>query len=204
MLGIINYGMGNLASVQNALDYLQIPNRLVNEPRDIGLCDQVILPGVGAFGEAMHKLVISGFKEELQEFALIRQRPLLGICLGMQLLLASSVEHGNFAGLGFVGGSVQYLGDEVKDLPIPHVGWNDCISVERSRLMEGVAVQERAFYFVHSYYCKLDKRSAATGQACYGVEFDVMLEDGNICGVQFHPEKSQKSGLKLLRNFVNL
>jgi imidazole glycerol-phosphate synthase subunit HisH len=122
MLGIINYGMGNLASVQNALDYLQIPNRMVETPSDIRLCDWVILPGVGAFGEAMHKITSSGFKEELQEFALVLQRPLLGICLGMQLLLDSSVEYGNFTGLGFVSGLVRHLSDEIKDLSIMIAG----------------------------------------------------------------------------------
>lgn len=204
MLGIINYGMGNIASVQNALDYLQIPNRLVEAPGDISLCDRVILPGVGAFGEAMHKITSSGFKEELQKFALVQQRPLLGICLGMQLLLESSVEYGDFTGLGFVGGSVRHLSDEIKDLSIPHIGWNDILSAADSRLMEGIPASERSFYFVHSYYCKITERSVATGQVCYGFKFDVMFEAGNISGVQFHPEKSQKSGLELLRNFGKL
>lgn len=204
MLGIINYGMGNLASVQNALDYLQIPNQFVEAPRDIGLCDRVILPGVGAFGEAMHKIISLGFKEELQEFALVLQRPLLGICLGMQLLLESSVEYGNFMGLGFIGGTVRHLSDEIKDLSIPHIGWNDVSSAADSRLMGGIQAPDRSFYFVHSYYCSVTERSTATGQVYYGFEFDVMFEAGNICGVQFHPEKSQKSGLELLRNFGKL
>ncbi len=204
MLGIINYGMGNLASVQNALDYLQIPNRMVEAPSDIILCDRVILPGVGAFGEAMRKITSLGFKEELQEFALVRQRPLLGVCLGMQLLLESSVEYGLFAGLSFVGGSVRHLSDEIKDLPIPHVGWNEVSSTTDSRLMGGIPESDRSFYFVHSYYCTLTERSTSTGQASYGFDFDVMFEKDNICGVQFHPEKSQKGGLELLRNFGKL
>jgi glutamine amidotransferase len=204
MLGIINYGMGNIASVQNALDSLQIPNRMVEAPGDICLCDRVILPGVGAFGEAMLKITNSGFTEELQEFALVLQRPLLGICLGMQLLLESSVEYGNFMGLGLIGGTVRHLSDEIKDLSIPHIGWNDVLSASDSRLMEGIQAPDRSFYFVHSYYCSVTERSTATGQVCYGFEFDVMFEAGNICGVQFHPEKSQKSGLKLLSNFGKL
>ena len=204
MLGIINYGMGNLASVQNALDYLQIPNRMVESPSDIRLCDQVILPGVGAFGEAMRRITGLGFKEELQEFALVQQRPLLGICLGMQLLLDSSVEYGHFAGLGFVGGSVKHLSDEIKDLSIPHIGWNDVSSADDLYLLKDISIPDRSFYFVHSYYCTVTERSIATGQVCYGFEFDVMCEAGNIFGVQFHPEKSQKSGLALLRNFGKL
>lgn len=204
MLGIINYHMGNIASVQNALNYLHIPNRVVDNPCDIKSCDRVILPGVGAFGEAMEEITKSGFKDELQEFTLARQRPILGICLGMQLLLESSVEHGNFSGLGFVNGSVKSLGDEIKDLPIPHVGWNEVTSAADSRLMSGIDVGDRNFYFVHNYYCCLAIRSTVTGRVLYGFEFDVMFEEGNIFGVQFHPEKSQRSGLALLQNFGRL
>lgn len=201
MLGIINYGMGNIASVQNALNFLGMPNRIITSPGEIGACARIILPGVGAFGEAMHKITSGGFAEELREFAVAQQKPLLGICLGMQLLLESSVEHGFFEGLGFVSGSVKYLGDEVKDLPIPHVGWNDVFSAEGSLLMQDIAATGRNFYFVHSYYCQLAERTAVTGRVMYGSEFDVMFESGNVCGVQFHPEKSQKSGLALLKNF---
>lgn len=204
MLGIINYGMGNLASVQNALEYLQIPNRLISEPKEVCMCDRAILPGVGAFGEAMYKITKSGYIMELQEFAIIKQRPVLGICLGMQLLLDSSTEYGNFSGLGLIAGSVRSLADEIQNLPIPHVGWNDVTVTAESRLLDGIAESSRNFYFVHSYYCKVTERSVVTGQVSYGVNFDVMIEKGNIFGVQFHPEKSQKSGLELLRNFGKL
>lgn len=204
MIGIINYGMGNLASVHNALDHLQITNRIVDSPIDIGKCDRIILPGVGAFGEAMHKITESGFKDEIKEFASVRQRPLLGICLGMQLLLESSVEHGNFTGLGIIRGSVRHLTDEVENLPIPHIGWNEISLANDSQLMEGIQPPDRSFYFVHSYYCTISKRSTVTGQVYYGFEFDVMFEDDNVFGVQFHPEKSHRSGLELLRNFGKL
>lgn len=204
MLGIINYGMGNLASVQNALEYLQIPNRLISEPKEICMCDKVILPGVGAFGEAMDKITKSGYLMELQEFVTIKQRPILGICLGMQLLLDSSVEFGSFSGLSFIAGSVESLADHIHDLPIPHVGWNDITITAKSLLLDDIAESSMNFYFVHSFYCRLKERSVVTGQVSYGFNFDVMFEKENIFGVQFHPEKSQKSGLRLLHNFGKL
>jgi imidazole glycerol-phosphate synthase subunit HisH len=201
MLGVIDYGVGNHASVQNALDYLRIPHRLVSQPGDFATFDRLILPGVGAFGEAMDKIISRGFRDELQEFALVRQRPVLGICLGMQLLLESSVEHGFSTGLGIVRGKVNFLGDQIKDLPIPHIGWNDVCALKASRLLEGIEEPNRTFYFVHSYYCQLAERGVVTGRSSHGFEFDVMFEADNVCGVQFHPEKSQKSGLTLLKNF---
>lgn len=204
MIGIIDYGMGNLASVQNALDFLEIPSRLISDPAVIGTCDRIILPGVGAYCEAIAKITSGGFKDELLEFTLVRQRPLLGICLGMQLLLDSSVEHGFSPGLGMVRGEVSFLGDKIKNLPIPHVGWNDVEVPTDSRLMAGIEAAEANFYFVHNYYCQLADSSVVTGRARYGFAFDVMFESGNICGVQFHPEKSQKSGLLLLKNFGRL
>ena len=204
MLGIIDYGMGNIASVKNALDYLGMANRIVTDPREVGACDRLVLPGVGAFGQAMRKITATGFGAELQEFALILQRPVLGICLGMQILLESSVEHGFSAGLGLVSGQVGYLGDRIGDLPIPHVGWNEVSCAPSCRLTQDISEPDRVFYFVHSYYCQLAQRQEAKGQTSYGIQFDVMLEAGNICGVQFHPEKSQKSGLALLNNFGKL
>ena len=201
MLGIISYGMGNLASVRNALDYLQIDNRIIASPGDLKGCDRAILPGVGAYGEAMEAIKAKGFQDEILEFVHSKQRPLLGICLGMQLLLDSSVEHGLFYGLGITAGKVCYLGDHVQDLPLPHVGWNEVESREDSGLMRGIAPGERSFYFVHNYYCHLADRSVITGRTNYSFSFDVMFEAGNVCGVQFHPEKSQKSGLALLNNF---
>lgn len=204
MIGIINYGMGNLASVKNALDYLNLPNMIVNQPSDIETCDKYILPGVGAFGEAMLKITNNSYSDKLKEYVLMRKRPILGICLGMQLLLESSVEFGFNEGLSFVKGSVSSFGDKIKDLPIPHVGWNSVLSPPNSRLMKGVDENEKNFYFVHSYYCDLEEEKIIKGQTYYGFMFDAMFEKENIYGVQFHPEKSQKSGLTLLKNFGDI
>ncbi len=201
MIGIVNYGMGNLASVQNALNYLNIPNEITSQATDLRKYDRIILPGVGAFGVAMQRIKEAGFLDEIREFAIARQKPLLGICLGMQLLLESSTEHGFFQGLGLAAGKVEFLGDAITNLPIPHIGWNSVFPKSGSVLLKDADVPEWTFYFVHSYYCSLTDRSLVTGKTSYCIDFDAVFEAGNIFGVQFHPEKSQKSGLSLLRNF---
>ena len=124
MIGIINYGMGNLQSVKNTLDYIGLNNSIINSPKDIHKCSKIILPGVGAYDEAMKNLNKRGFSNEIIEFVLNRKLPILGICLGMQLLLEDSIEHGYNVGLGLIKGDVKYLGEVVIDLPIPHIGWN--------------------------------------------------------------------------------
>jgi glutamine amidotransferase len=200
MIGIINYGMGNLASIQNALNYLHVPCEIFSDPRQISQYDKLILPGVGAFGSAMERLDETGFTQRLKEIADEKKVPLLGICLGMQILLKSSVEHGYHKGLGFIDGDVLFLGERVCDLPIPHVGWNDLSVRSGSRLLKGLP-DEKSFYFVHSYYCHLTDKSVVTGTVEYGVSFAAVVESDNIFGCQFHPEKSQKNGLVVLRNF---
>ena len=201
MIGIVNYGMGNLASVQNALSFLELPSRIISSPSDVSCCDRIIIPGVGAFAEAMQKIESSGFKDGIAKFALQLQRPVLGICLGMQLMLESSTEHRFSEGLSLVSGTVNPLQDRIRDLAIPHVGWNNVTCSGDSMLMKGISEEMRTFYFVHSYYCKIQDTSVLTGQTHYGFGFDVIFEAGHLYGVQFHPEKSQSSGLTLLRAF---
>jgi glutamine amidotransferase len=200
MIGIINYGMGNLASIQNALNYLQIPCDIVSDPGQISKYDKLILPGVGAFASAMESLDRVGFTQRLKEIADEKKVPLLGICLGMQILFESSVEHGYHKGLGFMEGDVLFLGDSVRELTVPHVGWNDLSVQFKSRLLKGLS-DERSFYFVHSYYCHAANKSVVTGTVEYGISLAAVVESANIFGCQFHPEKSQKNGLTVLRNF---
>lgn len=204
MIGIVNYGMGNLASIRNALDHLCLPNKLFTAPSEMGIFDKIILPGVGAYGEAINRINKSGLDDALREFVLIKKRPLLGICLGMQLLLESSTEHGLFKGLGFVKGEVTYMGDKVTELPVPHIGWNTVVGNGSSLLLNKTDTGGQDFYFVHSYYCALSHRAQVAGATFYGFQFDSVFEAENIFGVQFHPEKSQKAGLALLRNFGSL
>jgi glutamine amidotransferase len=200
MIGIINYGMGNLASVKNSLDYLNISSKIISNPLDLYKIDKIILPGVGAFGAAIENLNSSGFSNTLKELVLVKNIPILGICLGMQLLLESSNEHGYHNGLGIIKGNVLFFGDCVKDLPVPHVGWNDVDNFNRGFLFKDISVSSN-FYFVHSYFCKLQNSLDVSGTSMYGIEFHSALERENVFGCQFHPEKSQKVGLSIFRNF---
>lgn len=199
MIGIIDYKMCNLQSVKNSLDYLNIPNKFVDSPSEIKSCDKLILPGVGAFGLAMERLDKIGFTKQIKEFAR-KGRPLLGICLGMQLLMESSQEHGHHLGLGLIKGGVFDFKTKIKNLPIPHVGWNNINKKRESSLLKGVE-NGASFYFVHSFYCDLTNKKEVVTTTDYGFDFDSILESKNIYGCQFHPEKSQQDGLRILKNF---
>lgn len=204
MIGIINYGMGNLASVQNSLDFLGVDCAVFDDPAQIGQYDKLILPGVGAFGLAMENLNHSGFSDAIRARINENNTPLLGICLGMQLLLEESSEHGTHIGLGLIKGKVKSLAEKVSDVPIPHMGWNTLIPQKESVLLAGYPKEELIYYFVHGYYCEADDRSAVAATAEYGFAFDAVYEHGSLFGAQFHPEKSQRSGLHLLQNFAQL
>jgi glutamine amidotransferase len=202
VIAILDYGVGNLASVANALSYLGLPNTIISEPAQVANCDRLILPGVGAYGHAMRNLENAGLVDAIREHAAIRTRPLLGICLGMQLLLEESAEGGRPAGIGLLRGKVEPLTEIVGDLVVPHVGWNDMRLQGNSRLLES-KYSNSAFYFVHSYYCVLSDAAQVTGTADYGREIHVMVEHENIFGCQFHPEKSQRRGLDILNSFAS-
>lgn len=199
-IGIINYGMGNLASVLNAMDHLSIKASIFDDPLQTDKYDKLILPGVGAFGQAMHNLKRSGFESEIKELVLVKQKPILGICLGMQLMLSQSTEHGIHEGLDLVPGEVDNFADVISGLPVPHVGWNDVV-VQNSKLVSADLPQAPDFYFVHSFYCRLNEKQYVTGTTEYGIAFHSMFEKNNIAGCQFHPEKSQRFGLEIFKRF---
>ena len=201
MIGIINYGVGNLRSVKNSLDYLGIPNTIVTKPQEIDACDKIILPGVGAFGPAMEKLNASGFSKKIKEF--VRHKPILGICLGMQLLFDEGHEHGIHGGLGLIKGKVLSFNDKVGNLPLPQIGWNDITKDCPSPLLGNIE-NGSSFYFVHSFYCEPTDKSVILASAEYGIKFTAIVGQDKIFGCQFHPEKSQVDGLKLLVNFNEL
>jgi len=203
-IAIIDYGMGNLTSVQNALVFLGLDATRVQDAREIKNHDKLILPGVGAFGHAMKNLESSGMKEALTEEVLNHKKPLLGLCLGMQLLFESSNEHGTHAGFGWIKGHVKNLADLVSGIPVPHVGWNDVEAAPGSMLLKNIPQAQNVYYFVHSYACFSEERDTVKGTVSYGTTFDVVVEKENIYGCQFHPEKSQKSGLQILQNFAGL
>ena len=202
-IGIINYGMGNLISVKNAIDFIGKDAEIIDEPSEIQKFDKLILPGVGAFAMAMDNLTTRGFIEPLTKEVLINKKSLLGLCLGMQLLFESSEEHGLNNGLGWIKGNVRSLKNEVS-LVVPHMGWNNLTIKKKSQLLKNINVNELDYYFVHSFYCKCDYENDVIATTEYEVKMDVIIEHENIFGCQFHPEKSQKNGLELIKNFCEL
>lgn len=200
MITIVDYGMGNLRSVYNALDLLGAEAQISDDPAVIGSAERLVLPGVGAFGLAMHNLRQSGIQAALDRAVLERKTPILAICLGMQLLAERSSEHGEHAGLGWLRGHVQHFA--LDDLCVPHVGWNNIQVQGKPPLLQGIT-SGKEFYFVHSYHFVTDDASIVAASADYGYEFVCAVHHENIFGTQFHPEKSQNNGLQLLRNFIN-
>ncbi len=195
MTGIIDYGAGNLRSVQKALEYLGEPDVISDSESVLDGCDRLILPGVGAFGQGMEALNAKKLPEYIRRRA--KEVPVLGICLGMQFLMRRSFEDGEHAGLGFCDGDVIRF----REGKVPSIGWN-CVSALRSPLFSGIP-EGSEFYFVHSYYAPVGEYTIARAE--YGVPFSAAVWDGkNAYGVQFHPEKSGEKGLALLRNFVRL
>ena len=201
MLGIIDYNMGNLASVYNACSKFTKDLKIVKNADDLKNLDKIILPGVGAYKDAMQHLENSGLKDAILDFA-NSKKPLLGICLGMQLLFESSEEFGYTKGLGLIEGKVVKF-DKSKmssDLKIPHMGWNKIVNKDNPLFKN---LQNPYLYFVHSYHVVTDdKYTIATTN--YGYDFVSAVNKNNIFGFQPHPEKSHNNGLKILENFINL
>ena len=198
-VAIIDYGVGNLRSVEKAFAATGCEAVVSGDESVLRAAERLVLPGVGAFGACMKALSERGFDQ------LVRERvkdgtPLLGVCVGMQLLFEDSDEFGSTPGLGLLRGSVRRFNDE---LVVPHVGWNRIFQIRESPLFNDLA-NGSFFYFVHSYYCEPVDESAVAGKTEYGVNYASVVAHKNICGVQFHPEKSQDAGLRLLRNFARL
>lgn len=202
MLAVVDYGAGNLRSVIHALDYLNVENvQLVQQSEQMLGAEKIILPGVGAFGAGMQKLHEQGLVAPIQE-AVANGIPYLGICLGMQFLFEYSDEMGNHEGLGILAGKVTRF-PEFDDLKVPHMGWNILKTTRDSDLIKDLPEKPYA-YFVHSYYCVPKNEGDVLISVDYGIEFTAAVERDNIYGVQFHPEKSQQVGLKILQNFLAL
>jgi glutamine amidotransferase len=198
-VAIIDYGVGNLRSVEKAFAATGCEAVVSGDESVLRTADKLVLPGVGAFGACMKALRERGCDR------LVRERveagtPLLGVCVGMQLLFEESDEFGATPGLGLLPGRVRRFGEE---LVVPHVGWNRIDQVGDNPMFEGVA-NGSFFYFVHSYYCEPEDKSVVAGETEYGVKYASAVAKANICGVQFHPEKSQDAGLRLLKNFARL
>lgn len=203
MITIIDYGLGNLFSVKNALDFLSISSRISAGPQDVQTADGLILPGVGAFEDGMKNLHARKLTRLIYEQVIVKKKPILGLCLGMQLFAAKSYEGGEFEGLGLIDGVVKKLKPNDQKLKIPHIGWNDVRIMKKDSLMESFK-KTPVFYFVHSYHVVPGDSSITTSVCDYGGEFVATIHATNIYGAQFHPEKSQKDGLTILKKFEQI
>lgn len=201
MIAIIDYDAGNVKSVEKALQFLGEDAILTSDKEQILNADGVILPGVGAFGDAMERLHSRGLANVIYE-VVNRKIPFLGICLGLQLLFESSEETPGAKGLGILKGKIVRFPDS-EELKVPQIGWNDLQFPNKGRLFKGISEGEYV-YFVHSYYLKAEKPDIVVATAQYGVTVHAAVESGNVFACQFHPEKSSKVGLAILKNFVDI
>ena len=203
MITVVAYGMGNVRSVMNALDHIGISANVAEKPADLTTADKAIIPGVGAFRQAMARLSETGFKDALNEHAMAKKKPILGICLGMQLLATTGTEGGESQGLGWIPGRVVAIPRGPRNLRLPHVGWNEIIVKKDCPLLSGLGT-DSVFYFVHSFYLEADTKEDVSGVTDYGGPITASVSRANVFGMQAHPEKSQKGGLKVLSNFAKL
>jgi glutamine amidotransferase len=203
MITIVDYGVGNLNSVANIINHVGGECIISSDPNIILNSSKLILPGVGSFDNGMNELSKRGIIDALNEVVLIKQNPILGICLGMQLMTLRS-EEGNLDGLGWINAEVlKFKFESNSNLKIPHMGWNQ-LNVKNSNPLFHKNDQELRFYFVHSYYVKTNFSEDIIGTCNYGDEICVAFQKENIFGVQFHPEKSHRFGMSLIKNFISL
>lgn len=203
LISVIDYGVANLGSMLNMLRKIGARAELVSTPEAIERAEKILLPGVGAFDHGMSALSERGMAEPLKKKVQEEKVPLLGVCLGMQML-GNGSEEGQLAGLGLIDACCQRFSfDEGSKLKIPHMGWGQLLQQQESRLLDGLDAKAR-FYFVHSYHLVCANHSDVLATANYGREFVAMIQHGNIYGAQFHPEKSHRFGMALLKNFAEI
>jgi glutamine amidotransferase len=202
-IAIIDYGLCNLDSMARAVEECGGIPKLTRVPQDIATADRLILPGVGAFAKAMANLTEWGLNDAIRNAVTHARKPLLGVCLGMQLLAKSGEEGGGSKGLGLVDAKILKMQSADTNERIPHIGWNEVNQIRPSPLLNN-AEQNSDYYFVHSFHMKCADPSIVVGETPYCGSFVSIIESGNIFGTQFHPEKSQRAGFKILKNFLNL
>ena len=204
MIAIVDYGAGNLRSVYNAFEAIGRKTTVTKNPVDLSKADAIVLPGVGSFGDGMASLRQTNLIDALNEEVIGKKKPYLGICLGMQFLADRGEENGEHKGLGWIPGVVRLIRPNSPEFRIPHIGWNDLDVRLQAPLFDGI--EDRVFYFVHSYHFEPegDGRDCISSVCDHGTVVTASVQRDNIYGVQFHPEKSQRSGLDLLVNFVNM
>jgi glutamine amidotransferase len=202
LITIVNYGMGNLGSLLNMFKRIGVQASIENEPNAITNARKLVLPGVGSFDKAMQQInEVPGLREALEYKAQIEKVPVLGVCLGMQLLTSSS-EEGQLSGLGWIPGATRRFPSQ-EGFKVPHMGWNIAQPNIPSPLTVGLGSEPR-YYFVHSYYVQVDDPAHSLMRTCYGFDFDSSIGFDNILGVQFHPEKSHRFGMQILKNFSEI
>ncbi len=206
MIAIIDYGMGNLRSVQKAFERVGSAAEVTADPKRLRNADKIVLPGVGAFRDCINNLEQGGFVEPILQ-VIAEGRPFLGICLGLQLLFSESEEFGLHKGLGVIPGRVvrfpEGMQEQGEKLPVPHMGWNQISLKAATPLFSGIQDNSNV-YFVHSYYVKPDDQSVVAATCNYGLEFCAAIRKDNVMATQFHPEKSQAIGLQMLKNFAEM
>ena len=203
MIGILNYGLGNLFAFKNAYKLLGIECEIINNSSQVDFCSHLILPGVGSFDYAINNFKNSKLYDSVQVAVIEYKRPILGVCVGMQMLFDKS-EEGVSKGLSWIPGVVSKFPKNKNNLsnrPFPHIGWNKTFLSEENILTKGI--NEEEFYFLHSFICIPEDKSLSKAYTKYGIDFTSIVNAGNIYGTQFHPEKSHSSGLKVLSNFYS-
>lgn len=201
MIVVIDYGLGNLKSVEGAIQKVGYETAISDRLEDFERADKLILPGVGAFGDGMANLHRLGFVDPLTDMVVRRGKPILGICLGAQLIAKDSCEFGYHKGLGWIDANVIKL-EPTDKLRLPHVGWNELYQVRKTILFDNIP-SDALFYYVHSFHIKCNRTDIVVGESEYGMCFTSVFQYENIYGTQFHPEKSQFYGLTLLKNFLD-
>lgn len=202
MITIVDYGLGNVGAFANTYKRMDLPVRIARTADDLASAERIILPGVGAFDHAMDLLDASGMRDTLDDLVVEKKRPVIGVCVGMQMLAEGSDE-GTRAGLGWISGRVRHFSHAPSnaDLPMPHMGWNDVKPAAEERLFRGLETDAR-FYFLHSFYFEAADVADVVAHTSYGLEFACAVRRDHVHGVQFHPEKSHQFGSALLKNFA--
>ncbi len=203
MIGILDYNMNNLTCVKSSIDYLGFKSKIVKYPKKIDDVDKIILPGVGAFGDAIKNLKNKGMIEALHDSVIIKKKPFLGICLGAQLVCKESDEHGQNFGFGWFDKKVEKLISK-KTFRVPHNGWNNITVNNKNSLLLKNINNDSLFYFNHSHAIDESSLDCVSASCNHVIKFAAVIEKNNIFAVQFHPEKSQKDGLTLIKNFLTM